>query len=199
MAGKIKKTQIAALVRKYRADQDISLTSASDLQLESDVRNIWAKAIGIPLASLRVDDPLSEVADSITVMRVRDKIKRQTGKTLSLTEMADSGTIAGQIKLLKTQPIADIKPKLHQRIARQGPPGVEDMAHLTEDPELFEPTKELVSKTLAVHGLDWEDVEDGKCFVTLCCNYVNRTQSYLPTISPMSWLKWGISIAGASR
>jgi aryl carrier-like protein len=164
MAGKIQKTKLAALVRKYRLDQDVAITNGADSQLESDVKNIWAKAVGIPLAKLRIDDPLSEVADSITVMRVRDKIKRQTGKTLSLAEMAESGTIAGQIKLLKTQPVADVKEKQQKRSIRKGPPGVEDMAHLTEDPELLEPTKELISKTLSVHGLGWEDVEDGKCF-----------------------------------
>ncbi|TLD14772.1 Acyl-CoA synthetase family member 2 [Venturia nashicola] len=160
MAGKIQKTKLAALVRKYRSDQNAVMTNGTDSQLESDVKNIWAKAIGIPLTNLRVDDPLAEVADSITVMRVRDKIKRQTGKTLSLAEMAESGTIAGHIKLLKSQPVADFKETTHHRVIRQGPPGVEDMAHLTEDPELFEPTKAAVSKALAVHGLEWDDVED---------------------------------------
>ncbi|RDI89388.1 hypothetical protein Vi05172_g842 [Venturia inaequalis] len=160
MAGKIQKTKLAALVRRYRSDQDAAMINGADAQLESDVKNIWAKAVGIPLANLRIDDPLSEVADSITVMRVRDKIKRQTGKTLSLAEMADSGTIAGQIKLLKSQPVADVKETTHRRVIRQGPPSAEDMAHLTEDPELFQPTKEVIMKALAVHGLGWEDVED---------------------------------------
>jgi hypothetical protein len=161
MAGKIQKTKVAALVRKYRADQDAAVTNGTDSRLENDVKNIWAKAVGIPLASLRIDDPLSEVADSITVMRVRDKIKRQTGKTLSLAEMAGVGTIAGQIRLLKAQPVSEVGEKQHSRLIRQGPPGVDDMAHLTEDPELFDPTKELISRTLAVYGLGWEDVEDG--------------------------------------
>jgi aryl carrier-like protein len=162
MAGKIKKTEVASLVRKYRSDQDATASNGTESQLEADVKKIWAKAVGIPLASLRVDDPLSEVADSITVMRVRDKIKRQTGKTLSLAEMAQAGTIAGQIKLLKTQPVADAKQKQHQRPVRQGPPGVEDMVHLTANPELFEPTKKLISNVLSPHGLGWDDVEDGK-------------------------------------
>lgn len=170
MAGKIQKTKLAALVRQYRSDQDAAMINGADAQLESDVKNIWAKAVGIPLANLRIDDPLSEVADSITVMRVRDKIKRQTGKTLSLAEMADSGTIAGQIKLLKAQPVSDVKETMHRRVIRQGPPSAEDMAHLTEDPELFEPTKGVIIKALAVHGLGWEDVEDGKIYEMLCCS-----------------------------
>jgi hypothetical protein len=177
MAGKIKKTEIAALVRKYRLDQDAA-TNSTDSQLESDVKNIWAKAVGIPLASLRIDDPLSEVADSITVMRVRDKIRRQTGKTLSLAEIANSGTIAGQIKLLKAQPVADVKQKQHQRPIRQGPPQIEDMAHLTEDPELFEPTKGLISKILSTHGLVWDDVEDGKLFAILFEKAMLTTSSH---------------------
>lgn len=168
--------------------------------MESNVKSIWAKAVGIPLTSLRIDDPISEVADSITVMRVRDKIKRQTGRTLSLAEMADSGTIAGQIKLLKSQPVADVKETSHQRVVRQGPPAVEDMAHLTEDPELFEPTKEVISKALAVYGLGWEDVEDGKFSETFPSLFdANEVQSYPRMILPMSWPRWAISTPGVSK
>lgn len=200
MAGKIQKTKLAALVRKFRSEHDAATADVAESQLDGDVKSIWAKAVGIPLKNLRIDDPLSEVADSITVMRVRDKIKRQTGKTLSLAEMADSRTIAGQIKLLKSQPVANAKDTTHQRVIRQGPPGVEDMAHLTEDPDLFEPTKEVVSKALAVHGLGWEDVEDGELlkviFATLNANHV---QSCLHMTLPMSWPRWAISTLGASR
>lgn len=200
MAGKIQKTKLAAFVRTYRSEQDAAMINGTDSQLESDVKSIWAKAVGIPLASLRIDNPLLEVADSITVMRVRDKIKRQTGKTLSLAEMVDSGTIAGQIKLLKSQPVADAKETTHQRVIREGPPGVEDMAHLTEDPELFEPTKEVVSKALAVHGLGWEDVEDGKCYKTFFVSLnANKIQSCQHMISPMSWPRWGILTPGVSK
>lgn len=200
MAGKIQKTKVAALVRKYRSDQESAMTSGTDAQLESDVKSIWAKAVGIPLASLRIEDPLSEVADSITVMRVRDKIKRQTGKTLSLAEMADSGTIAGQIKLLKAQPFDNVKETTHRRVIRQSPPNAEDMAHLTEDPELFDPTKEAIVKALAVHGLGWQDVEDGEFYETfLFLLSAYELQSCPHTILPISWPRWAISILGGSR
>jgi hypothetical protein len=93
-------------------------------------------------------------------MRVRDKIKRQTGRSLSLAEMANSATIGAQIKLLKEQSVDEAKSKLNQRPIRHGPPQLEDMAHLTEDPELLEPTKQLVEKVISPCGLRWGDVED---------------------------------------
>ena len=43
MAGKVKKTELAALVRKYRADKDASDSLINDDQLQATVRKIWAK------------------------------------------------------------------------------------------------------------------------------------------------------------
>ena len=54
-----------------------------------------------------------------------------------------SGTISGQIELLKQQNDGSRR-KENKREIRAGPPGAEDMAHLIEEPELYEPTKKLI-------------------------------------------------------
>jgi aryl carrier-like protein len=159
-AGKIQKTKLAKLVSDSRKKRDTFISNRVDAQLERDVKEIWAKTVGLEPEQLSLHDPISNFADSITVMRVRDKVKRQTGKSLSLAEMVEAGTLAEQIKLLTTQPVSAENPQQKQLSQREGPPSVEDMAHLTEDPDLFEATKELVEKTITPYGLSWSDVQE---------------------------------------
>lgn len=167
-SGKIQKTRIGELVKKYLAKEPATNGTnghldVNDTKLSEEVRTIWAKAVGLDPSRIRLDAPIGEFADSITVMRVRDKIKRTTGKALSLADMTGVGTIEQQIKILQSMGAGQVN-GTHEvqvkRPARQGPPGPEDMAHLTENPEAFEPTKELVTKTLSGLGLGWDDVED---------------------------------------
>lgn len=156
-SGKIQKTKIRSLVDEY-----MSRPVTTGLDTVQEIRTIWAKAVGLDPSHLRMDAPIGEFADSITIMRVREKIRRQTGKALSLAAMAEAGTIEKQIQLLQSM---EIPSKQTQKIRvnklkRQGGPEVDDMAHLIEDPDLFEPTKELVVKTVSKYGFGWEDVED---------------------------------------
>lgn len=164
-AGKIQKTKLAALVKKHlsRSEEASGITAGNDANLTEELRSIWAKAVGLEPSRIRLDAQISEFADSITVMRVRDRIKRTTGKALSLSAMAEAGTIENQIKLLQSMGVGQANGGQEvqvKRPTRQGPPGVEDMVHLIEDPELLEPTKEVVIETISKLGLGWEDVED---------------------------------------
>lgn len=164
-SGKIQKAKLAAMVKQYLSQMNKAdgLANGQDANLTEEIRAIWAKAVGLDPSRIRLDAPIGEFADSITVMRVRDRIKRATGKALALADMTAAGTIEQQINILHSMgsglangdQVVQVK-----RPTRQGPPALEDMIHLTEDPEGFEPTKGLVSKTLSGYGLDWEDVED---------------------------------------
>jgi aryl carrier-like protein len=160
MAGKIKKTELADLVRKYRNERDQSDTNGSRVLLEKEVVDIWSRAIGRDPKHIELDALISDFADSITVMRVRDKIKRQTGKSLSLAEMASAGTLAGQIKLLQQKSASQETTSRKPRPQRDGPPGIEDMVHLVENPELLDTTKELIVNAINPYGFMWEDVLD---------------------------------------
>lgn len=164
-SGKIQKTKLAALVKKHLSSSEEAEGGATgnDANLTEELRSIWAKAVGLEPSRIRLDAPIGEFADSITVMRVRDRIKRATGKALSLSAMAEAGTIQKQIKLLQSMGAGQANGTQEVRVerpTRKGTPGVEDMVHLIEDPELLEPTKELVVKTISNLGLGWEDVED---------------------------------------
>lgn len=156
-SGKIQKTKIRSLVDEY-----LSKPATKDADITQEIKTIWAKAVGLDPSHLRLDTSIGEFADSITIMRVREKIRKQTGKVLSLAVMAEAGTIGEQIKLLQSMeaPSKETQNVRVDRIKRQGGPKVEDMAHLTEDADLFGPTKELIVDTISRFGFFWEDVED---------------------------------------
>lgn len=161
--GKIQKTKLAALVNEYLSSSVKSDASTlSSEHLTEEIRAIWAKAVGLDPSHIRLDAPITEFADSITVMRVRERIKRQTGKTLTLAEMTATETIQKQIELLRNMSAGSTgKQKAWlRRPVRIAPLTAEDMAHLTEDPDLFEPTREVVLQSISQFGLDWNDIED---------------------------------------
>jgi len=162
VTGKIQKAKIAKLVEEYREEGDRAVEDSHNSQLKELVVRIWAKAVGLETHRLSLNAPISDFADSITVMRVRDKITRQTGKTLSLTEMAEAGTLGAQIRLLEAQSADSNSLKVERKPLpqRQGPPRVEDMAHLSVNPELFDTTKETVENIVSPFGLGWDDVAE---------------------------------------
>lgn len=156
-SGKVQKTKIRSLVNEY-----LSKPATKDFDNVHEIKTIWARAVGLDPSHLRLDTPIGEFADSITIMRVREKIRRQTGKALSLAAMAEAGTIQKQIELLQSLETSSKQAEQTRvdRPQRQGGPEVENMVHLTENPDLFEPTKELVVKAISRYGLGWEDVDD---------------------------------------
>lgn len=156
-SGKVQKTKIRSRVNEY-----LSKPATKDIDTTQEIKTIWAKAVGLDPSHLRLDAPIGEFADSITIMRVREKIRRQTGKALSLAAMAEAGTIEKQIQLLQSleTPSKQADKKRIDRPKRQGGPEIEDMVHLLEEPEMFESTKELVVKAISQYGFGWEDVED---------------------------------------
>lgn len=166
MSGKIQKVKLAGLVRKQLEDveppETHHKTDSGDLALAAAVKEIWARATGQDVSRIPLDAPVSTFADSILIIRVRGKIRTKTGRTLSMAEMNSAGTIAGQIELLKTKhtvnaPSHSAVPSRKRK--RTEPPRMEDMVHVAKDQSIFTATKEMVSKTLAPHGLDWDDVE----------------------------------------
>jgi len=190
ITGKIQKAKIAKLVEEYRNEGDRTVEDSPNSQLKELVVQIWAKAVGLETYRLSLDAPISDFADSITVMRVRDKITRKTGKTLSLAEMAEAGTLGAQIRLLEAQSADSNSLRIERKPLpqRQGPPSVEDMAHLRENPELFDTTKKTVENIVSPYDLAWDDVAEvipaydycGVLIKTKFLNTLNWKMAILP-------------------
>lgn len=159
MAGKIQKVKLAALVRKYREGQEARPPTIDTSELAAEVREIWAKAVGLDPSRLSLDAQIGEFADSITVMRVRDTVRKKTGRTLSLADMASAGTVSGHIELLK-RASNTVETRENTRIIRNGPPSIDDMPHLEGDADSLKLTKKAVLDKISPYGLEWDDVED---------------------------------------
>jgi len=106
--GKMQRKKIAAAVTAFLARQDssnadeVAAPSLDDKALQQCVKDAWSSIIGIAEDKLPLDDPIQMFSDSITLMRVRSIILRQTGLALTLAAMAEAGTIAKQIDALVT-------------------------------------------------------------------------------------------------
>ena len=159
MAGKIQKGKLSEAVRKYREDRDKPITNVDISHIRDNVKKIWARAVGLQPDQLNLEDPITNYADSITVMRVKDKIGKEIGRSLSLAEMMEAGNLEKQIQLLEQLPAENVKgTSKKSKPERQGGPAVEDMAHLTENPEFFSATKDAVVDVIEPYGLGWDDV-----------------------------------------
>jgi hypothetical protein len=158
MAGKIQKTKLAELIKVYRAGREKGSPNTNNVEVATTIKTIWGKALGMEASQVPLDRPVGEMADSITVMRVRTAVTRQTGKSLPIAALTGTFTIGSHIELMEKQSrpgkVTD------KTLMRQGPPEVADMIHLIEDPELFEPTKRLVEEAVSDFGLGWSDVAD---------------------------------------
>ncbi|KDN65336.1 putative AMP-binding enzyme [Colletotrichum sublineola] len=177
-SGKIQKFKLKQLVADYLDERATSTQGGRD---EDQVKAIWAAAIGLESPSqLDVDAPLGKLVDSITIMRVRDKIRRQTGVALPLAAMMQASTVAKQVRLLRSLSAGDnavpvaapangacllrqqerMSAAEDRFAARKAPPSGERMAHLVADRGLYDFTKDLVLKAISPHGFGWDDVED---------------------------------------
>lgn len=161
MAGKVQKVKLTAMVRQYLKKHENDDLTAESGSIAAELIDIWARAVGLDPSKLALDTQIGEFADSITVMRVRDMIQRKTGKKLSLQDMTNAGTIGGQINLLKQQASTAAEGVLQKkRPTREGSPRGEEMSHLIGNPDLIQPTKDLITKAISPLGLGWDDVED---------------------------------------
>jgi len=133
--------------------------SATENIILKHLTRVWSQTIGIyDERFLSPDTAVSALpVDSIAVMRVRDRLaKALGGRTLSLAELSKTGTIREQAALLDSKALeaGHVGSTITQNW--EGPPGVDDMVHLTEDASLFDHTKELVSKAIQGCGLTWD-------------------------------------------
>lgn len=162
LLGKMQKTKLTEVVCEYRRNLDAPVTNGHGSQMAENVKRIWARAVGLTPEKLRLQDPITDFADSITVMRVKDKIKKELGVTISLAEMAETDTLEKQIQLIEARPAEKGAENIQrvQKITRKGGPEPEDMVHLTEDPDLFEGTKDAVEAVIEPYRLSWDDVAE---------------------------------------
>ncbi|KAH8664402.1 hypothetical protein BX600DRAFT_436950 [Xylariales sp. PMI_506] len=193
--GKVQKVKLVALVRDYY-QQRKEAVDESDSTVET-LKVIWSRALGLDPNSLSSDTRVADYADSISFMRVRDRISKAIGKTLSLKELFSAATIGDEARLLDSKELNTQNGQSwhYATNKRDGPPGVEDMIHLTETPELFETTKKVIEEALQKVDptLKWDDVQEvmpAYDFIRISFN--NGLMNHMNIKVP--WLTKGVSV-----
>jgi hypothetical protein len=121
---------------------------------------IYSKSTGIPVDSLDMHSPISEIADSITFMRVRDTLRKSLGFTLYIEEMAASPNIVSQIRLLKAKG-TQTQNIIHRLRKRVRSPALGEMNIEFGSQHQTEKMKTAIGKTINTIGFDWaNDVAD---------------------------------------
>ncbi len=165
LSGKVQKTRLAGLVcgfreRRYSQARKSPQATGSDTSLALTVLRIWSELLGLPPEQIDKMSPLQLFADSISIMLFRDKLKKETGRTLALEDMVSHNTIEAQIHLLSIQHQSPIRSRPAFRQERTGPPSVNDMVHTRGDVAQAKDTRGLVEEVITSLGLNWNDVED---------------------------------------
>ena len=166
LTGKVLKDKLAQIVKEHRAEATVPQTSTAEREDSSSdgsshiVTTTWASLLGIRPEDLDPEAQTASFADSINMMRFRQKIKQETGKTLTIEQILGS-TIAEQITLLDHQagPSHGVSARPPPEY-RPGGPTANDMVHCFGDEEKAAATRKVVEGVLDPHGLKWDTVSD---------------------------------------
>jgi len=115
MSGKVQKSALRKLVAAFRKQSSVSAAPQSSAgtrltngakqhrSIEETVSHVWWRATGISPTIIDKDAPTSNFADSITIMRVRDMLRKEFGFTLSAREMVDYPSLRSQARILESK------------------------------------------------------------------------------------------------
>ncbi|KAH8879155.1 acetyl-CoA synthetase-like protein [Thozetella sp. PMI_491] len=159
--GKVKKNELSELVRTYQkkrqAEDEAAVINASNATRDK-LRIIWARALGVNERMLGFETPVTELADSISVMRVRDRIGKIFGSSLTPAEILGAATHFQQAVLLDTKLPTGIERGKAITKEETHPPDADDIVHLVEFPDHFQTTRETIEAALRPASLAWDDV-----------------------------------------
>lgn len=154
MLGKVQKGKLTATVRRYLQQRDVSKTNIEAMdELTGKVQKVWKRTIG---HEVNMDAKVSDFADSITIMRIRDRFARDLGVKLTFADILSSKTLKEQVELIRDQ---SQSLKGNKRQIDSGEVTAMDMIHLRHTPQLFRPTVAYICDNIGKVGLNWSDVK----------------------------------------
>lgn len=165
-------SQVETFLEKKRASstQDVSIhdgveskSSPADA-LSEMLKRVWADAIGIADPDkLPMEKSIGLFSDSITLMRVRAGLLRETGVVaLSLAEMAEADTIKSLLEILLARKLAAPSlPPTPDSGEFMDNDAKENSRATMEQEELVvnDDQKRAITASLCAYGLAWEDCE----------------------------------------
>lgn len=163
-SGKVRKMELKALVQKHEdmleERDDFNDVASGSCTLEDKLTSLWHKTIGVDVKTLNPDTSITEFADSLTIMRFRNRIKRDLGLEITTEQLLGAGTIKKQAAILSSKSNSPTA-TWSLGIQREGPPGSDDVAIALGNPDIAAEIRKRVTETIASYGFTWEDdVED---------------------------------------
>lgn len=157
ISGKVQKSQLADLVRKFRDQRDDAPgdKTTAKRSIHDTLLFVYFKSCGVPVEHLDLNTPVTNYADSISFMRVRDFLRKELGFSLTLAEIAEYPTLSSQIKLLEKR---DFQSRNGVRAPEKllGPPSLDELSIAFGGDYQARKMKEKISKTVESVGFDWE-------------------------------------------
>ncbi|KAJ5125524.1 Acyl-CoA ligase sidI [Penicillium atrosanguineum] len=166
-SGKIKKGELKSMAWNYLKskqsgdlfDSEETPSSPGHRDLETILLNRWAHLTGTPVQIIVRDSPIADQADSLTLMRFKFDIERQTGKKLALEALSQATTMKDLLVLQKESPLKSPLSS-HLPAPKEGPPAPEDMVHCRDTEYDPQQTIDAFNPILSNLGRTWEqDVE----------------------------------------
>ncbi|KAL8669260.1 MAG: hypothetical protein Q9168_006144 [Polycauliona sp. 1 TL-2023] len=161
--GKIRKAEIRQLVlRHLQCETKPSIREVAPETTETVLTRVWAHFIGMPESELTWTTSLEGMVDSVTMMRFRNQLKKELGKTLTIEELNGNPTITKQAALLDRQQANVLRgDQAAAEPERDGPPNLSDVVQARGDRDTFHKIRQTAEEKLHALGLCWEkDVED---------------------------------------
>ena len=152
-SGKVQKSRLAELVRLFRVRRD-DKQNASNKSIQDTVLHAYYKSTGIAIEDLDLRTPVTNFADSISFMRVRDTLRKELGFTLTFREMTEYPNIESQVQLLQGR---DVKSQNGACPISKlfGPPSLDEMSIAFGSLDDAASMRNLISKTIEAKGFSW--------------------------------------------
>ncbi|KAL1610791.1 putative NRPS-like protein biosynthetic cluster [Paraconiothyrium brasiliense] len=163
LAGKVQRMNLKGLVQNYRKQnehQNGFTNGFTNSRLTDQLISVWARIVGASLSDVSLETQLEDMGDSITMMRVKDRLFKVTGVDLTVGEMLDAKTLGGLLRIIEGRISSTAANDTEGFKAVDTPPTIDDMVHAVDDEEIFDATKRVITKLLKPHGLQWEDVRE---------------------------------------
>jgi hypothetical protein len=163
MAGKLQRMKLKEIVHNYRKQHEYGnsfMTGFTDSRLTERVTSMWARIVGASLSDVSPDTSMGDMGDSITMMRAKDRLFKLTGVDLTVREMLEAKTLGGLLRILESRISSTVTHDTEEFKPTNCPPTIDYMAHAVDDEEIFNATKDVITKVINPYGLQWQDVRD---------------------------------------
>ncbi|KAF4466112.1 Acyl- synthetase family member 2 mitochondrial [Fusarium albosuccineum] len=156
-SAKVQKAQLASIVRDFLNSDKVTSEGTSDASVHNEVLIAYFKSTCVPVDKLDINANTSQFADSIAFMRVRDYLRKNIGRALSMKEMAEHPTITAQIKLLQDRAPSN-KRNTPVKAESKEPPSLDELEILLGGVDQARDMVDRVSETLEGKGFSWSQV-----------------------------------------